>query len=90
LSPLRQINPAVSVRTEKAILWAMNLHPDERPQNVDLFRQALIGNWIPPIQPVGKPRPPSLKGILSASYERTLLWVAAALLVFSLIVTLAH
>lgn len=90
LVPLRQINPEVSVRTEKAILWAMNLHPDERPQNVELFRQALIGNWIPPIHPVGKPRPPSLKTILSTSYERTLLWVAAALLVFSLIITLAR
>jgi len=90
LVPLRQINPEVSVRTEKAILWAMNLHPDERPQNVELFRQALIGNWIPPIHPVGKPRPPSLKTILTTSYERTLLWVAAALLVFSLIITLAR
>ncbi len=90
LIPPRQINPDISARTEKALLWAMSLHPDERPQSIELFRQALIGNWIPPIRPVGKPRPLSLRLILSTSYERVLIWVAAALLVFSLIITLAR
>ena len=79
LTPPRQINPEISVRTEKAILWAMNLHPDERPQDIELFRQALIGNWIPPIHPSKKPQPPTLKTILSTTYERILLGVAAGL-----------
>lgn len=89
LVPPRQLNPDISIRTEKAIIWAMNLHPDERPQNIELFRQALIGNWIPPIRPAGKPSPPSLRMILSKSDERYLLWAAAAIVVFSLIITLA-
>jgi serine/threonine-protein kinase len=84
----RQINPEISARTEKAILWAMNLHPDERPQDVESFRQALIGTWIPPMRPVGKSQTPSLRMIFSSTYERVLLWVAAGLLVFSLILTL--
>jgi serine/threonine protein kinase len=86
----RQINSEVSVRTEKAVLWAMNLHPDERPQDIESFRQALIGNWIPPIHPVGKTQPPSLRKIMSATQEQVLFWVAAALLVVSLIVTLVR
>jgi serine/threonine-protein kinase len=86
----RQINSEVSARTEKAILWAMNLHPDERPQDIESFRQALIGNWIPPIRPVGKTHPPSLRQIMSATQEKVLFWVAAALLVVSLIVTLVR
>jgi len=90
LVPPRQINAEVGLRTEKAILWAMSLHPDERPQDIDAFRQALIGNWIPPIRPVNKPQPPSLRLILSASRERILLYVAVALLFFSLIITLAR
>src|SRR5512139_3579583 len=73
LVPPRQINPEISVRTEKAILWAMNLHPDERPQDIDAFRQSLIGNWIPPIRPTTKPQPPSLRVILSNTRERILL-----------------
>jgi eukaryotic-like serine/threonine-protein kinase len=40
----REINPHLSIRVEKAILWAMSLHPDDRPKNVVEFREALIGN----------------------------------------------
>jgi serine/threonine-protein kinase len=32
--PPRQINPDISTRTERAILWAMSLHPNERPSTV--------------------------------------------------------
>jgi serine/threonine-protein kinase len=90
LTPPRQINPEVSVRTEKAILWAMNLHPDERPQDIESFRQALIGNWTPPIRPTKKTQPPTLKTILSTTYERILLGVAAGLILLSLLITLAR
>jgi serine/threonine-protein kinase len=40
----RDINPHISSRVEKAILWAMSLHPDDRPKNVIEFRDALIGS----------------------------------------------
>lgn len=44
LTPPREINPNLSARVEKAILWAMSLHPDDRPKNVIEFRDALFGN----------------------------------------------
>ncbi len=44
LASMRSVNPAVSLRTEKAIVWALNLHPDDRPASVDDFRDALIGS----------------------------------------------
>ncbi|PKN89771.1 MAG: serine/threonine protein kinase [Chloroflexi bacterium HGW-Chloroflexi-4] len=44
LTPIRPQNPSVSTRTEKAIFWAMSLHPDDRPGSVDEFRDALIGS----------------------------------------------
>ncbi len=34
LLPPRQINPAISSQTERAILWAMNIHPDDRPNSI--------------------------------------------------------
>lgn len=37
----REINPNISSRTEKAILWAMALHPVDRPKNVETFINAL-------------------------------------------------
>ena len=47
LTPPRDLNPSISPRTERAILWAMSLHPDERPQSIEQFRQALLGDWNP-------------------------------------------
>lgn len=44
LVPIREINPSVSAKTEKAILWGMALHPDDRPASVEVFREALIGD----------------------------------------------
>jgi serine/threonine protein kinase len=40
----RDINPHLNSRVEKAILWAMSLHPDDRPKNVIEFREALVGH----------------------------------------------
>jgi len=44
LTPPRDINPNISARVEKAVLWAMSLHPDDRPKSVIEFREALLGN----------------------------------------------
>ena len=44
LTPIRKINPSVSVKTENAILWGMSLHPDDRPNSIANFREALIGS----------------------------------------------
>ncbi len=54
LIPARQINPEISIRTERAILRAMALHPDERPHNVDEFRAFLFGTRDIPTGPLGQ------------------------------------
>jgi eukaryotic-like serine/threonine-protein kinase len=90
LTPPRQINPAISQRTERAILWAMNLHPDDRPQDMEAFRQALLGD----LEPSTRPRPslpqPAFSDLVSSPLDRALLWVAAALILFTLIATLVR
>lgn len=89
ISP-RQYNPDISPRTERSILWAMNLHPDERPEDVESFRQALFGNWDPVIRPRAPLPAPTLADLLSYPIERMLIWVSAGLLLLSLIATLAR
>ena len=84
----RDINPSISPRSERAILWAMSLHPDERPQNIEEFRQALLGDWDPIRQPRGPLPIPSLIDLLSSPVERTLIWISLCLLFLSLIATL--
>mgnify|MGYP000291889089 CR=1 FL=1 len=41
LRPPRSLNPAVSPRVEKAIQWAMAMHPDDRPPDIATFRDIL-------------------------------------------------
>lgn len=43
LRPPREVNPALSETASEAILWAMEMHPDDRPQSVDQFEQTLFG-----------------------------------------------
>lgn len=87
LIPPRQINPDISVRTERAILWALNLHPDERPQNIEEFRQSLVGR----VNPVNQPRQPlpkpSLADLVGTPIDRILVAFAILLVIVSFLVT---
>jgi len=88
LSPPRQLNPDISQRTERAVLWAMNLHPDERPQSVEIFKQALLGDWDPGSRPRAPLPAPSLADLVTSPAERALILISGALLLFSLAATL--
>jgi serine/threonine-protein kinase len=88
LVPPRQINPDISQRTERAILWALNLHPEDRPQSVEDFRKALLGDWNPVLKPRGAMPTPSLADLVSSPTELTLIWVTAGLVLISLVLTL--
>ena len=92
LVPIREINPAVSLRTERAVLWAMALHPDERPQSIDEFRKALLGYTESPTLPIParRPRPEMISDFLADPTETTLAWSAAVLFLISLLATLAR
>lgn len=88
LVPLRQHNPEINPRTERAVLWAMSLHPAERPQDVEAFRQALLGNWDPVTRPRAPLPAPSFADMLDMPSERTLLFLSAGLVLLSLVATL--
>jgi serine/threonine-protein kinase len=92
LVPLRQINPSVSQRTERAVLWAMALHPDERPHTIDEFRQALLGYRESPALPLPSRRVHQVPvtDFLTHPPEATLAWSAAVMLLISLLATLAR
>ena len=86
----RQINPNISLRTERAILWAMGLHPNERPQSVEEFRQSLLGDYIPSTrthhtQPIVK-----FQDFLKTKPEKYLFIAAIAMVGISLFVTLLN
>jgi serine/threonine-protein kinase len=90
LVPVQQINHAVSSRTQRAVLWAMNLHPADRPSSVEIFREALLGDWNPANIPGPSLPNPKLEDVFGSPTERALAVAAAALLLISLIATLTH
>ncbi len=80
---IRAINPNVSPQTEQAILHALGLHPEDRPDNIQQFQRELLGGA--PIK------------LHSANYNwrfavwrnRVLLALVAALLTLAVILTFA-
>jgi serine/threonine-protein kinase len=87
LVSMQQINPEVSPRTEKAIFWAMSLHPDDRPATIKAFQESLLGDRVASItHPITKSRHPA--DYLSTNPERTLLWITAGFTGFSLLAAL--
>ncbi len=90
LVPPRRINPSISIRVEKSILWAMELHPDDRPDSVESLRQYLFGTKELPTRPMIKPRRGFTLQALLAPPESILLGISTALLLLSLLSTLSR
>lgn len=87
---LRVLNPELSPRTERAVMWALNLHPEERPQSIAQFQEALLGKLDPGNRTNGRVPALTLADVLSLRTERSLLWLAGALLLLSFISTIGH
>jgi serine/threonine-protein kinase len=90
LIPIHEINPAISTRTERAILWAMALHPDDRPVTIQILREAMLGNRDIPETPTN-PEPVfnvPIFSIFSNTTELIVGYAALGLFLIGLIVTL--
>jgi serine/threonine-protein kinase len=88
LVPPSEINPNLSSHVEKAILWAMSLHPDNRPLNVLALRDALIGKQEVPLFSIGNGLSFDTPQITIFSSEQIAGYVAAGLFVIGLVATL--
>ncbi len=87
LTPIRQINSSISQRTERTVLWAMSLHPDERPKTVEEFRENLLGDQITLPRPPGRIVHIRMRDVLRARPERVLIFISALLTILSLVAT---
>jgi len=81
-----RVNPAVSAHVSDAILWAMAMHPDERPSAVGEFGQVLFG--LKPL-PNRNTNQQSGSGWGRALYaNRFIILLALALFVLAIILTI--
>ena len=83
LASPRKLNPNISLQMERAILWAMNLHPDERPQDMAQLRDYFTGKSI--VIEKDQNKEIKIKRLLKAPFEKTLLVLAVLLMVISFI-----
>ena len=87
LVPPRQINAGISVRTERTVLWALSLHPDERPQSIEQFRQGLVGDMNPVTQPRQAISRQNIADLVRTPTDRILVAFTILMLVISFLVT---
>jgi serine/threonine-protein kinase len=89
LPPPRKLNPDISPRTERAILWAMELHPDDRPETAEDLRKFLLGTRELPPRPLVQVRAKeSILSFYNKNPEQVLFLTVAALLLVSLVASL--
>jgi serine/threonine protein kinase len=89
LVPPRKLNPAISSRTERAILWAMELHPNDRPATVEDLRHYLNGTRELPTRPITQtPVPNTISKFIRGKPEQILLMILAGLLIVSFIASI--
>ena len=87
LRSLQELNPEVDPQVESAILWAMSLHPDERPQEITSFRESLINDH--PIPGTVLQRPFNAKQIFDISTpDKVLVGIASLLLLLAVFGTI--
>ena len=79
-------NPVINLRTQRAILWALELHPDDRPENVEVFRDALIGSR-PILTSSGRRIQPKYT-FFQSKLEQVLAILAGTLALLTLLITL--
>ncbi len=85
LPSIREINPDVSARIERAVHWALQLHPEDRPKDIDAFIKALFVEDAPITKPY---RDNKVLPRIIRKTEKTLLILASSLLAVSLLLTL--
>ncbi|UCF60385.1 MAG: serine/threonine protein kinase [Anaerolineaceae bacterium] len=82
----RDLNNQIDPSVETAILWAMALHPDERPQDIESFRQALFAkDPVPDL--IVRGRPSLLQTLLRSTTHRILVATTVIMLLVAVIAT---
>ena len=82
----RSLNPAISSQVERAILWGLAMHPDERPANIAEFRAELLAS-TPLSRAVSEILGREQPVVQFARANRILLAIIAALLLAAAILT---
>ena len=94
LLPPKDINSAISRRTQRGLKWAMSLHPDERPDTAEDFRLFLLGQkeiiTSPLPQLHQQTKKTTLRDLFTEPAEQRLSLLVAGMMFLSLLMTLVN
>ena len=85
LKPPHVLNPDVSKTVSAAVMWALEMHPDDRPDTVQQFYQALIGQNLIPGMKTAVPASRQFSDVLKANWIP--LTLAIALFLIAVVLT---
>ena len=90
----RSVNPAISNTTERAILAAIAMHPDQRPSSVAEFRAMLFPTGVAPSPVVHNPIVPQIPSVVedwpqAVQHNRGLIAAVVGLIALAIFVTIA-
>lgn len=80
------INKRLTPHVSEAILWAMEMHPDERPDTIDEFRRVLEGRGRRPPKSSRQPSNPGLVEALRPHW--VVIFVALGLFILAVLATI--
>ncbi len=84
LQNIREFNPSIDPHVDEAILWAMSLHPDQRPSDIRTFRKALFsGLSIPTLRPY-QPRTDRKPAFLSTANDKWMVGIVSLLIIVAI------
>ncbi len=82
LSSPKSINNSIENKVSEAIMWALSLHPDDRPQNIVEFQNALFGSAPPVTTRFQQSLPSKYQAIFQSKVDRA--FIAGAMILFLL------
>ena len=83
----KDLNPRISSRVERAIWVSIAMHPDDRPESVDSFREMLLGS-APIPEPLSTLVPTQGEWSYALHQTRLLLLLALLVLFVAIVITL--
>ena len=81
----RAVNEKLSRHVSDAVMWAIEMHPDDRPDSVREVQDALLGKIRPPSKSNGEAVVEGLATVLRANWVATI--IALTLFIVALILT---
>ncbi len=84
LRPPRELNPRVSPGVSDAVMWAIEMHPDDRPQTLQQFAATLFGKATRPVRESER----AVDWQAALEQNQTLLLTALGLFILAVVLTL--